>query len=74
MSGKQIKLERAIVGVTGATLSRRAGICRTRLSDIERGYCVPDASEQVRIKEALQALRIAKDRVSALALEVGWPL
>jgi predicted transcriptional regulator len=73
VSGKEIRLERTIVGVTGAILSRKAGICRSRLSDIERGYSIPDLSEQKRLKEALDALRNAKAKVSALAVEVGWP-
>jgi predicted transcriptional regulator len=74
MSGKQIKLERLVLGVTGVVLSQKARIARSRLSDIERGYVTPAAHEEQRIVDAIESLKHAKQQVSVVAAEVGWPI
>jgi transcriptional regulator with XRE-family HTH domain len=55
-------------------LCARAGIGRTRLSDIERGHVLPSDETFNRIDTALSELIRAKQKLAALAIEVGWPL
>jgi transcriptional regulator with XRE-family HTH domain len=68
-----IREKRLAVGVSGSALCARAGISRSRLSDIERGYVQPKAQELRRIERALLELVQARSRMAALAKEVGWP-
>jgi transcriptional regulator with XRE-family HTH domain len=73
MTGREIRAKRVFVGVSGAVLCRRAGIGRTRLSAIECGYVEPSAPELSRIRQALEELLTARERLIAAATDVGWP-
>ena len=62
-----------IAGITGGVLCRKAGIDRSRLSQIERGYIQPSEEEFRRIGDALEGLLLAKKQLVAAAVKVGWP-
>jgi transcriptional regulator with XRE-family HTH domain len=74
MTGAEIRSRRVAAGITGALVSRRAKIARSRLSDIERGYVHPGTKEVFAISEALNELISAKRRLSEAAGELGYPV
>jgi transcriptional regulator with XRE-family HTH domain len=74
MTGEQMRADREKAGVTLDVVSLRAGVERTRLSRIERGLTQPTAGEAERLAEALEDLVGAREKVAAVAAEVGWPL
>lgn len=69
----ELRKRRALVGISGQVLCARAGISRSRLTEIERGYFTPREDELRRLNRALDKLIAARRRVEAVALEVGWP-
>jgi Helix-turn-helix len=73
-TGTEIRPARVAEGIPGSLVSQRAGISRSRLSDIERGYVQPSDKELTKIETALHELIEAKRRVSEVASECGWPL
>jgi len=74
MSGIDLRNRRQQIGIPGHLLCRRAGIGRSRLSDIERGYVQPSQAEMDRIDRALEELSRAKEKLEATATECGWPI
>jgi len=73
MKAADLKTKRAAAGIPGSAVCLKAGIARSRLSDIERGYVHPRPEEATRISAALEQLINAKLRIDAVAAEVGWP-
>jgi transcriptional regulator with XRE-family HTH domain len=53
---------------------RKAGISRSRLSEIERGYITPPPEELVQIDFALDELIRTKRKMAAVAAAEGWPV
>jgi predicted transcriptional regulator len=74
MTGKELREHRNRAGLPGHFVCRVAGICRSRLTEIERSYAEPKPDEVGRILRAINDLANARDRVAKLAAEVGWPL
>ena len=74
MNGSQIREKRTQFGIPGHLVCRKARICRSRLSDIERGYVEPSDAELTRICAALEELGQAKQKLAATAAECGWPV
>jgi predicted transcriptional regulator len=74
MDGSEISSKRREAKIPGSMLCSQAGIRRSRLSDIERGYVTPRPEEIARISSTLDRLTVAKRQIDALALEVGWPV
>jgi predicted transcriptional regulator len=71
--GSQIRERRVRAGIPGGLVCRKAGIVRSRLSDIERGYVTPRADEIQRLTDALEELIAGKSVIEAAAAEIGWP-
>jgi transcriptional regulator with XRE-family HTH domain len=71
--GKAIRQRRNEIGIPGHVVCGRAGIGRSRLSDIEREYVQPSMDELARIARALDELALAKQKLTATAQECGWP-
>jgi transcriptional regulator with XRE-family HTH domain len=71
--GTEIRAKRTAAGIAGVLVCAKAGIARSRLSDIERGYVKPPADEIARSANALDDLTRAKRKIAALAAEEGWP-
>jgi len=71
---EHIRQRRLAAGIPGRLLCAKSGVDRSRLSDIERGYASPSESELLRLEKALDQLISAKERVSELASQVGWPM
>ena len=69
-----IKQRRLAAGIPGRLLCVKAGVDRSRLSHIERGYVEPSGEELSRIEQALEELIKAREKVAEVASEVGWPL
>jgi predicted transcriptional regulator len=74
MNGIDLRNRRQHIGIAGHLVCRRAGIGRSRLSDIERGYVQPSQAEVDRIGRALEELARAKEKLEATAAECGWPI
>jgi transcriptional regulator with XRE-family HTH domain len=69
-----IKAKRTAAGIVGNVLCRKAGMGRSRLSDIERGYVIPSPEELGLIKVALDELIQAKSVIDRVAASMGWPM
>ena len=55
-------------------LAAKAGINRSRLSSIERGYIQPTEEEMRRLHASLEQLISAKAVIQQAAASVGWPV
>jgi len=73
VTGARLRTTRVSAGISGALLCKRAGIGRSRLSDIERGHVVPSHETLKRVETALEDLIRTKRRLAALAIQEGWP-
>jgi len=71
MVGKTLRATRIRAAISGYAICLKAGIGRSRLSDIERGHVQPSAEEIVRLNAAVDELIRARQRVEAVAAEVG---
>jgi transcriptional regulator with XRE-family HTH domain len=73
MSGSTIRGMRTNAGLPGIVVARAAGISRSRLSEIERGYVVIPADELLRIADAIGVLLLAQQAIRKCAVAAGWP-
>jgi transcriptional regulator with XRE-family HTH domain len=73
ITGIQLRAKRNSAGIAGSLVCVKAGIARSRLSDIEREYVVASEDEVARIDAALDELARAKRKIAAVAAEEGWP-
>ena len=73
MIGSTLRQKRLEMGIPGHLVCTKASVGRSRLSDIERGYVRPSDGELTRIRRALEELISAKQKLAAVAAEVGWP-
>ncbi len=69
-----LKSKRLAAGISGSVLCAKAGISRSRLSLIERGYTMPPPQELERLDAALDELIKVKSVIERVAASVGWPL
>jgi transcriptional regulator with XRE-family HTH domain len=74
LAATELKQKRLTAGLPGRLVCVRAGVDRSRLSDIERGYLRPSTAELMRINRAIDELIEAKRKVAKAAAEYGWPL
>ena len=74
MKIQELRKRRKSAGISGSAVSLKAGIHRSRLCDIERGYVEPSSDEVTRLNAALSDLITARQKVAAIAEEVGWPM
>lgn len=70
---QEIREKRARARIPGYVLCKKAGLHRSRLSDIERGAAVPSLEEVERIKQALLDLIEVRSKVEDYARQCGWP-
>jgi predicted transcriptional regulator len=70
----ELRQKRIAARIPGRLLCPRARITPGRLSEIERGYVTPRASEVERIWQALDELIAAREKVQRYARSVGWPM
>jgi transcriptional regulator with XRE-family HTH domain len=54
-------------------VAAKAGVNRSRLSNIERGYIQPTEEEMNRLDASLEQLISAKAVIQQAAASVGWP-
>ena len=73
MIGTEIRSARVAEGIPGSLVSQRAGIARSRLSDIERGYVQPRDKELATIRAVLDDLIAAKRHLAEVVNQHGWP-
>jgi transcriptional regulator with XRE-family HTH domain len=71
--GTQLRDRRNTARIAGSLLCKKAGIARSRLSDIERDYVEPSEVEIALLSVALDELTRAKQKIAAVAAEEGWP-
>ena len=74
MNGQELRRLRTAGEIPGRAVSNRAGISAGRLSEVERGLVEPAPDELARIWRAIDELVTAREKVAAVAEEVGWPL
>lgn len=72
-NGAQLRARRAAAGIAGYVLSAKAGISRTTLSNVERGYVVPEPDEMRRLVAVLEGLIAAREQATSTAIALGWP-
>lgn len=73
MTPQELRSKRMALALPGLVVCARAGIGRSRLSDIERGLVVPRPDELTRLSQAIESLATAQARMRKVAAEVGWP-
>ena len=73
-TGTELRAKRNAAGIPGSLVCMKAGIARSRLSDIERGYVTATEEEVERIHATLEELARTKRKIAAIAAEEGWPL
>ena len=71
MIGIDFRQERQKAGISGHLVCKRAGVCRSRLSDIERGYIRPSDVELEKLHTALIELIGAKEELNRVATKLG---
>ncbi|MBI1789594.1 MAG: helix-turn-helix transcriptional regulator [Acidobacteria bacterium] len=59
--------------IPATLLAAKAGVNRSRLSNLERGYAQPTEEELQRLTSALEQLIDAKAAIQKTAATVGWP-
>lgn len=74
MSGPQLRAKRAEGRLDGYTVAGRAGITRTRLSDLERERFKPRPGELQKISDAIDQIAAERKRISELAESHGLSL
>ena len=72
-TGQSLRQKRIHAQLTGSLVSAKSGVCRSRLSSIERGYIVPREEEVTRVNAAIGSLAEARKAIERTASEVGWP-
>jgi predicted transcriptional regulator len=73
MTVKELRSKRIAAEVPATLLAAKAGVNRSRLSSIERGYIEPTAEEMKRLHVSLEQLISAKAVIQQAAASVGWP-
>lgn len=74
MTGEILRQKRVAAGIAGHAVCQRAGISRSRLSDIERGYVTATGEELRRIDEGIDQIIRTKQDLAKLADEAGLSL
>ena len=70
--GTQLRTKRNAAGIAGSLVWIKAGIAKSRLSDIEREYLAASEEEVARINTARDDLARAKRKTAAVAVEERW--
>jgi hypothetical protein len=73
MTANILQARRIESRIPGWMLCSKAGIGRTRLCGIERGYVQPEPEELRRLFVALDELIAVRSEVQNFALHLGWP-
>ncbi len=71
LTGSDLKIKRMTAGLAGEVICRRAGISRSKLCAIERGYVTPKHAEMARISSVIDELVLAKTILNETARELG---
>lgn len=71
---RDLRFKRVAAEIPASLLAAKAGVNRSRLSNLERGYAHPTEEELQRLTSALEQLIDAKAVMQRTAAAVGWPL
>jgi transcriptional regulator with XRE-family HTH domain len=71
LTGSELRTRRLASGLSGALVCSRAGVVRSRLSEIERGYVKADAEQLNRIAKAIAELTTARGELGKMARAQG---
>jgi predicted transcriptional regulator len=74
MPVKDLRSKRVAAEIPATLLAAKAGVNRSRLSNLERGYAQPTDEEVQRLNTALDELIQAKSVIDRAAASVGWPI
>lgn len=74
LTGEQLRVKRVQAGIAGAVVCVRAGISRSKLSEIERGLAKPSNEVLKHLEATVADLIRAKKRLAAVAEQEGWPV
>jgi transcriptional regulator with XRE-family HTH domain len=74
MTVNELRSKRVAAEIPATLLAAKAGVNRSRLSNLERGYAQPTEEELQRLTNALEQLIAAKASIQKTAAAVGWPL
>jgi transcriptional regulator with XRE-family HTH domain len=71
---REIRSKRVAAEIPASLLAAKAGVNRSRLSNLERGYAQPTDAELLQLSTAIEQLIDAKAAIQKTATAVGWPL
>jgi transcriptional regulator with XRE-family HTH domain len=74
ITGRQLRAKRQSAGIPGHVISRRAGVSRGWLSEVECEIRVPSQEELARIDAALDEIIRERAHLSELAASAGLSL
>jgi predicted transcriptional regulator len=74
LNAGDLKVKRMSADIPGSVVCQKAGLHRSRLSDIERGVVTPRSDELRRIDAAISEIVKAKQQLTRLASEAGISL
>jgi transcriptional regulator with XRE-family HTH domain len=74
VSISELRSKRVASGLAGHLVCQQAGISRTRLSDIERGYAEATPDELRRIEKAIDGIMQDRQHLAKLAADAGISL
>ena len=74
MTVQTLRSTRIAAEIPASLLAAKAGVNRSRLSNLERGYAYPTEDELHRLTGALEQLVDAKAVMQRTAAAIGWPL
>ena len=74
MNTQTLRSARVAAEIPATLLAANAGVNRSRLSNIERGYVHPTDEEMQRLSSALEELIYARAAIQKTAAAVGWPV
>jgi transcriptional regulator with XRE-family HTH domain len=74
MDGSELRATRVRANLPGRVVCAKAGISRSRLSEIEAGYLRPSQAEIAKISAALSELDEIRNRMRSFAADCGWPV
>ena len=74
ITASKLKSKRMAAGISGSLICQQTRMSRSRLSDIERGYVIPDSEELARIENVISEIVQNREKLVRLATKAGVPL
>lgn len=73
-TGEKLRVKRVLAGIPGHAVCQHAGLYRSKLTSIERGYVTATADEFQRIEAAIDQIVHSRQSIRQIATEKGISL